>query len=110
MSKIIHGIDMTNINRSEYNNESLVKKILHTNELNKYINLEDELIKKRYLASRWSIKESLYKCHQFKCTFKDILIEYNSEIPFILLDGIYFSVSVSYEGDLVISSVFASID
>lgn len=52
MSKIIHGIDMTNINRSEYNNESLVKKILHTNELNKYINLEDELIKKRYLASR----------------------------------------------------------
>ena len=47
--KVLHGIDLTNITRKEFKEEGLIKKILHPQEYEIYLSLDDAL-KNKYVA------------------------------------------------------------
>lgn len=52
------GIDLTKISRFNNPTESLIKKMLHPNEIIEYEKAEDKTL---FLAARWAIKEALFK-------------------------------------------------
>lgn len=58
------GIDLTKKSRFKENQEEIAKKILHSMELKKYLEDNDKL---KFLATRWAIKEAIFKCdNQYK--------------------------------------------
>ena len=63
------GIDITRISRFDNPNDSLVKRILHPNELALYPDSENKAL---FLASRWAIKEALFKSDNSLSSFDKI--------------------------------------
>ncbi len=104
--KILHGIDLTNFKRPEFNNNELAHKILHKNELEVYNGLKNDL-KPRYLAKHWAIKEALYKAYNHHYPMNEVLIIKENEHLFTVIDNITFTISVSYEEPYVMASVIA---
>ena len=90
------GIDLTTISRFKGKSETFVKTILSNQELIEY-NLTQN--RELFLASRWAIKEALYKCDNSLLPFNKINIrkekrKYKFE---------NYSISTSSEGDLYIA-------
>ena len=92
------GIDITNISRFEEVSESLIKRILHKNEVILYKESEN---KPRFLAKKWSIKEALFKADNSLMEFSKIeLIDENRKTTFR-----DFEISTSTEDDYYIAIV-----
>lgn len=103
--KILHGIDITNLSRKEFVNKKLVERFLHTNELKTLANISDNNDKIKFIASRWAIKEAIFKAlDQYKIAFNKINITHINYCPTVELEDYNTTISVSYEGDLVIAS------
>ncbi|KXN70728.1 4'-phosphopantetheinyl transferase [Conidiobolus coronatus NRRL 28638] len=91
------------------------KKILSSEEFDIYNKLTEFDKKADYLAVRWSCKESLYKALYplYKPTWKEVSILKNQEKPFIrwqtdrfeVEKGLEYHLSVSHDGDFVVSYV-----
>jgi holo-[acyl-carrier protein] synthase len=92
------GIDITTISRFKNKNKKFLKRVLHSNELKEYLNLEE---KNKYLAIRWAIKEALFKIDKNLFDF--------SKIEIIKKNKIYtfknYFISTSQENDLLIAVV-----
>ncbi len=90
------GIDITSIKRFENKSEDFAKKILSSEELKLWL-LEEN--KKKFLATRWAIKESIFKSNNFYSSFKKINITKQ--------DGKYifknFQISTSNEKDYIVA-------
>ncbi len=107
--KVLHGIDLTNITRKEFKEEGLIKKILHPQEYEIYLSLDDAL-KNKYVAKHWAIKEALFKAYNHKYGMDKILIEKINDHLVCKIDDISFTISISYEDDYVIASAMAIIE
>lgn len=107
--RISNGIDLVNINRDEFNNQELINRVLHSNEIKIYQSL-DHYNKKRFLAKTWCIKEALFKCYNHQYVMNKIEILYKNNKPYIILDNVFFDISVSYENELVVAIVTAIFD
>ncbi|MGL4951524.1 MAG: 4'-phosphopantetheinyl transferase superfamily protein [Mycoplasma sp.] len=105
--QFLHGIDVTSINRPEFKNNDLIKRFLHHKELIFFTNIKIEQEAINFLASRWTIKEAIYKSLDNKIPMDKILIvkdgdQYTYEHPFY-----FFKISISYISDMVFASVIA---
>ena len=92
------GIDITKISRFNNPTDAFIKKILHPKELQLY---KQEKEKSLFLASRWAIKESLYKANNKFFHFNKINIEQKNG-KYIFED---YEISTSKEKDYYIAIV-----
>lgn len=92
------GIDITRISRFKDPTNTFIKKILHPNEIKQY---EIEKDKPLFLASRWAIKEALFKANNEEFSFNKI--EIKKQDRFYKLEG--YSISTSKEDDYYIAIV-----
>lgn len=67
------GVDIVEINRIKAvkNKAKFIEKILSTKEKNVYTTLKNEKRQLEYLASRWAIKEAIYKAAPTLCKGKN---------------------------------------
>ncbi len=104
--KLLHGIDITNLDRIEFNNQQLINRFLHQDELIQLSQLDNEKSIKRFVASHWAIKEAIFKALSGNInSFKNINIKYINHRPIFELEKYDSIISVSYENNLVIASV-----
>lgn len=90
------GIDITSINRFEKKDEKFAKKILSKEEILLWTNEE---FKARFLATRWAIKEAIFKSNNdFSCFNKINLKKENGKYIFK-----NFEISTSNEDDYIIA-------
>lgn len=68
------GIDLTNKDRFKNNYENIAEKILHFSEKTLFLNINNEEEKINFIASRWAIKEALFKCDNKYKNFSDISV------------------------------------
>ncbi|QJR44028.1 holo-ACP synthase [Mycoplasma miroungirhinis] len=90
------GIDITSISRFINKSDEFAKRILSPAELKEYQIINN---KSKYLATRWAIKEAIFKADNTFSTFSNINIEKNQKYYFK-----DFEISTSSEGDLVIAT------
>ncbi|RMA77474.1 holo-[acyl-carrier protein] synthase [Metamycoplasma subdolum] len=91
------GIDLTNIKRFENLSLNVIKKILHKDEFKEFEKTND---KAKFLATRWAIKEAIFKAdNQFK-DFSKVFLKKDEEGRYIFLD---FEISTSKEDDYIIA-------
>lgn len=107
MYKILHGIDLTNIKRKEFNNLDLVTRVLHPVELEQYNQLIAPHQQKQYIAKIWAIKEALFKAYNYFFGMNKFFITFVNQHISANLDNILFTISVSYCDDFVIASAMA---
>ncbi|MCU4117092.1 4'-phosphopantetheinyl transferase superfamily protein [Mycoplasma zalophi] len=93
MNKV--GIDITSISRFLNKTDEFAKRILSNEEFTEYQKINN---KGKYLATRWAIKEAIFKADNAFNTFSNINIKKNQKYYF---DN--FDISTSSEGDFVIA-------
>ena len=97
------GIDLTKISRFENQNNNFINKVLHPKEIEEY-ELSDD--KPKYLATRWAIKESIYKSNNKEFSFNSIrIIKENKRYKYE-----NYNISTSNEDGFVIAVVQRGID
>ncbi len=107
-TKLIHGIDCTKINRSEFHHPHLAQKILSPEELMQYQG------QTKYLAVRWAIKEAIFKALNLRhISYHDITIIHQHDHYQWINPPPYIKqivISTSQEADVIIASVFGLYD
>lgn len=95
------GVDLATISRFYDKDLNFVKHVLTNKEIEEYNKIFDKENKAKYLASRWAIKEAIYKADNSLYHFWEIEIN--------KVDKKYqhdkFEISTSHENDLVIAIV-----
>lgn len=92
------GIDLAKISRFKNKNNNFLLKVLHLDEIEEYNYSED---KAKYLATRWAIKESIYKANNSENIFNKInIIKENRIYKFK-----NYIISTSSEEDFIIAIV-----
>ncbi|MGL5204891.1 MAG: 4'-phosphopantetheinyl transferase superfamily protein [Metamycoplasmataceae bacterium] len=90
------GIDITSIERFKNKDEKFAEKILSNDELINWKNIETKDV---FLATRWAIKEAIFKCDNKYFNFREIDIK--------KIDNKYcfssFGISTSRENDYIIA-------
>ncbi|QJB71188.1 4'-phosphopantetheinyl transferase superfamily protein [Mycoplasma sp. 1654_15] len=99
------GIDITNKQRFKNKSEAFVKKILHNEEFLKYCLLNAEEEKLNFIATRWAIKEALFKCDNSFFNFNKINLKYNERKYFIENFENQFFITTSNEENIVVAVV-----
>ncbi|MGX9340334.1 holo-ACP synthase [Mycoplasma sp. 128] len=89
------GIDLVNINRFKEVKEHFIKRFLSDIE---YVDYQKSENKDIFLATRWALKEAIYKADNSEYSFKDISI--SKDITYRYKN---FSLSTSSEGEFVIA-------
>ncbi len=105
--KLIHGIDLTQINRSEFSTPGFSSRVLSTSELQEF---ETDSNKNKFIAVRWAIKEAIIKAispniiglNDITITKDDCIYKWINH-PAWIKDIV---ISTSIEQDVVIASVF----
>lgn len=90
------GIDLTKISRFENQNNQFITKTLHPEEIKEYEQTEN---KAAYLATRWAIKEALFKADNKLFSFSEIRISKKDRV--YTFPG--YIISTSNEDDYVIA-------
>jgi len=91
-------IDLTNINRFKNKDENFVNKVLHEAEKKDY---EVCLNKPKFLATRWAIKEAIFKTDNKYVSFNKInIVKKNLQYTFE-----NFSISTTSEDNYIIAIV-----
>ncbi|MDK2819571.1 MAG: 4'-phosphopantetheinyl transferase superfamily protein [Mycoplasmataceae bacterium] len=90
------GIDITSIDRFENKDENFAKKILSNNE---FLDWEKEDAKELFLATRWAIKEAIFKSDNQFSNFSDINIS-KKQNRYVFQN---FEISTSKENNFVIA-------
>ncbi|CAT04810.1 Holo-[acyl-carrier protein]synthase [Mesomycoplasma conjunctivae] len=103
------GIDITSIARFKKNYNVFADKILHKNEQEKFAQLQDDDLRAKFLATRWAIKEALYKVDNQFSHFNLVNIQ-KKGLKYILIDeqgepNLHFDISTSSESDFLIAIV-----
>lgn len=103
------GIDITKLSRFENKTNAFLKKVLHPNELVLYNQL-DQQEKIKFLATRWAIKEAIFKADNKKSIFSELNIVKN-KFKYWLTDNNQtidnrFRISTSNDGEFVVAAVY----
>ncbi|MGL5521930.1 MAG: 4'-phosphopantetheinyl transferase superfamily protein [Metamycoplasmataceae bacterium] len=94
------GVDLTRISRFENVELDFVLRVLSPKEVSAYKALNPES-KAKYIATRWAIKEAIFKADNKYSNFSKIYIN-KIEKVYSFKD---FQISVSNEGDYIIAFV-----
>ncbi|MGL4183785.1 MAG: 4'-phosphopantetheinyl transferase superfamily protein [Metamycoplasmataceae bacterium] len=94
------GVDLTKISRFENLELDLISKILSPKEITAYKALNPDL-KAKYVATRWAIKEAIFKANNKYSNFSKIYINKTEKVYSFK----EFQISVSNEGDYIIAFV-----
>jgi holo-[acyl-carrier protein] synthase len=99
------GIDICAISRIKIDEENLLKRFLHTKELEYLNSLENKKVKMEFAAGRWAAKEAMYKAYNFKDSFHSILIESNHKQPKVVepKNLTEFEISISHDDNFAIA-------
>ncbi|MGZ9413128.1 holo-ACP synthase [Mycoplasma sp. 480] len=90
------GVDIISISRFKGKKENFIKRILSENEWNSFIKTEN---KEKFLATRWAIKEAIFKADNKYFNFKQIdIYKENKKYKFQ-----NFEISTSNDEDTVIA-------
>ncbi|ENY69331.1 Holo-[acyl-carrier-protein] synthase [Metamycoplasma auris 15026] len=100
------SIDLTKIKRFKHLSINTIKKFLHPIEIEEFNCLKKEN-KPVFLATRWAIKECIYKIDNSLFDFKKLLIKKTNEGKYIFLD---FQLSTTIEDGYVAAVAFKKID
>lgn len=92
------GIDLTKVSRFKNKNDKFLIKTLHPEEIKEYHQSEN---KELYLATRWAIKEALFKSDNSRFSFNETRIIQENRV--YTLPG--YIISTSKEDDYVIAIV-----
>ncbi len=103
--RILHGIDITSIERKEFNNKKLIDRFLSINEKEQLNKLTNSTEKLKFIASHWAIKEAFFKAIDIKIPFNKINITHINNRPVIKSNDYQNIISVSYESNLLVASV-----
>lgn len=104
---IINGIDLVNISRVEFTDQSFAERIMVDLEYDYYLKLSDQL-KINYVASVFACKEAVMKAFNLEYGYKQIYIKKTEHQRLVYLDGIYqdnLSLSISYADHFVVASL-----
>lgn len=93
------GVDLVEIKRFENCSQNLIKKVLHIEEIGQYYLSEN---KPRFIATRWAIKEALFKADNSNFTFNEINLSKVDDRYFFTEE---YEISTSDEKGLVIAFV-----
>lgn len=100
------GIDLTNKDRFKNNYENIAEKILHFSEKKLFLNINNEEGKINFIASRWAIKEALFKCDNRYKNFSNISVIKDLFGRYIFEDlNDKFEISTSNEDKYIIAIV-----
>lgn len=100
------GIDLTNKDRFKNNYENIAEKILHSSEKTLFLNINNEEEKINFIASRWAIKEALFKCDNKYKNFSNISVIKDLFGRYIFEDlNDKFEISTSNEDKYIIAIV-----
>lgn len=89
---------MTKISRFKGKSDAFIERILHPEEVKEFIN---QVEKEKYLATRWAIKEALFKADNKLLNFNEIhIIKEKREYKYK-----DFKISTSNEGDMLVAIV-----
>ncbi|MGL5520420.1 MAG: 4'-phosphopantetheinyl transferase superfamily protein [Metamycoplasmataceae bacterium] len=94
------GVDLTKISRFENIETDLILRVLSPKEVNDYKALKQDL-KAKYIATRWAIKEAIFKADNKYSNFSKIYINKKEKVYSFK----EFQISVSNEGDYIIAFV-----
>ncbi|AZZ65288.1 4'-phosphopantetheinyl transferase superfamily protein [Metamycoplasma phocicerebrale] len=96
------SVDLTKIKRFKRISKEAIKKFLHPTEIEKYqkLNRPEKAI---FLATRWAIKECLFKIDNSLFQYREILIEKNESGRYIYND---FQLSTTNEDGYVVAVAF----
>ncbi|MGZ9428356.1 4'-phosphopantetheinyl transferase superfamily protein [Mycoplasma sp. 1012] len=90
------GVDIISISRFKGKKENFIKRILSENEWNSFVKTEN---KEKFLATRWAIKEAIFKADNKYFNFKQIdIYKENKKYKFQ-----NFEISTSNDEDTVIA-------
>ncbi len=92
------GIDVTRISRFNNKNKKFLEKVLHVSEIEEYEKIDD---KPKFLATRWAIKEAIYKSDNRYHSFRKINIT-KKDRKYIFED---YEISTSSEDNILIAIV-----
>lgn len=98
------SIDLTKIKRFRKISFQAIKRILHPAEIEDFLNL-DKTKKTIFLATRWALKECIFKIDNSLFEFKNILIEKTTNGKYIFKD---FQLSTTNENGYVVAVAFKS--
>lgn len=98
------GIDIIEIERMQLKPE-FIKRYLSEEELKKFQTLTSEFSKKQFLASKWALKEALYKALPFEhLVFDKINITENEHgQPTVKIKSYQISLSLSHNQNNVVA-------
>lgn len=91
------GIDIIEINRVSIE-ERLIKRILHTEEIELLNAIEDHQRKLQFLAGRWAVKEAIFKAIDINIAPHNINVSYLNNKPIVKNDELEdIQISISHE-------------
>ena len=105
--KLIHGIDLTQINRPEFTHPDIAHRILSSQELIDFNNTDNKI---KFIAVHWAIKEAIIKAisphiidlKSINISKRDNRYVWTNHPAWIK----QFVISTSDEQDVIIASVF----
>lgn len=90
------GIDLTKISRFKDKDQNFIQRILSEQEIEEYYNCEN---KEHFLATRWAIKEAIFKANNSYYQFNKINLKcLNRKYSFL-----NFEISTSSEDEYIIA-------
>ncbi|UUD35221.1 4'-phosphopantetheinyl transferase superfamily protein [Mycoplasmopsis caviae] len=95
------GVDIVKISRFEKAEVNFVKKFLHPNEFKKFLLIDDNFLKSKFLASIWAIKEAIFKADNSLYEFKNIELKKERDT----WEHEKFNISISHEEDFLVAVV-----
>ncbi|BAP39612.1 4'-phosphopantetheinyl transferase superfamily protein [Metamycoplasma canadense] len=96
------SIDLTKIKRFKKIKKEVLNRFLHPNEIEEYIKIEKEK-KATFLATRWALKECIFKIDNNLYEFKKIHIKKTNQGRYIFED---FQLSTTNEDGYVVAVAF----
>lgn len=97
------GIDITSIERFKNKDKSFARKILSDEEFLEWLNYESKDV---FLATRWAIKEAIYKSDNTFSNFSNINIKKINEKYYFA----FFEISTSRENEYIVAIALKSKD
>lgn len=96
------GVDITKISRFKNLDQNVIKRFLSVEEFKKYQTL-NENVKDRFLATRWAIKEAIFKADNSYYSFNKINL-FKKEGRYTTAENNFY-ISTSTEEDILIAYV-----
>ncbi|MDE5651555.1 MAG: 4'-phosphopantetheinyl transferase superfamily protein [Ureaplasma sp.] len=95
------GIDVVDLNRSEFKTNGFFQRYMTPKEYEVIEN--NQQVSANYYAGIWSLKEAIIKATNHQFNIQDISIKFTNEAPVCNLPGYKLFLSISYEKQIAVA-------